>query len=57
MACPLCGKPAIQNYRPFCSRLCANHDLINWIDGKYAIPANEEESDEADSGSSLEQGG
>jgi endogenous inhibitor of DNA gyrase (YacG/DUF329 family) len=49
MACPLCGKPTIANYRPFCSRLCANHDLINWIDGKYAIPASEEESDEIDS--------
>ena len=46
MTCPLCGKPTVEKYRLFCSRLCADHDLINWIDGNYAIPASDEEPEE-----------
>ena len=28
-------------FRPFCSKLCANRDLIRWIDGGYRIPTEE----------------
>ncbi|MTH63915.1 DNA gyrase inhibitor YacG [Paracoccus shanxieyensis] len=38
MACPICGKPAVQAYRPFCSRRCADVDLAHWLRGDYRIP-------------------
>ena len=25
--CPTCGKPAVEEFRPFCSRRCADVDL------------------------------
>ena len=40
-ACPICGKPAVQTYRPFCSKRCADVDLNRWLGGGYAIPAAE----------------
>lgn len=39
--CPLCGKRARKETRPFCSRHCANIDLGHWLDGHYRIPTNE----------------
>ena len=36
--CPICGKPAEEGFRPFCSRRCANVDLGRWLDGAYTIP-------------------
>lgn len=39
--CPNCGKLAIEDFRPFCSRRCANVDLVRWLDGRYAIPTDE----------------
>lgn len=47
--CPICGKPAVAAYAPFCSRRCADIDLGRWLKGGYAIPARETESvDEED---------
>ncbi len=43
--CPICGKPAIHRYRPFCSKRCADIDLARWLGGRYAIPATEDEPD------------
>ena len=45
--CPICGKPAEQAFRPFCSARCADVDLNRWLSGLYAIPddAGEEQSD------------
>lgn len=37
--CPLCGKPAQHQTRPFCSKRCADVDLSRWLGGVYAIPA------------------
>ena len=37
-ACPICGKPASPEHRPFCSRRCADVDLHRWLGGRYAIP-------------------
>lgn len=36
--CPVCGKPAAAEFRPFCSRRCADVDLARWLRGDYAIP-------------------
>ena len=37
--CPTCGAPADAKARPFCSSRCADIDLGNWFQGKYAIRA------------------
>ena len=42
-ACPHCGKPAEQRFRPFCSKRCADVDLHRWLAGVYAVPAAEED--------------
>lgn len=37
--CPICRKkPAEADYRPFCSKRCADVDLQRWFTGGYAIP-------------------
>lgn len=46
MSCPVCRKPAVAKYRPFCSKRCADVDLGRWFNGSYAIPT--EEPPEAD---------
>jgi endogenous inhibitor of DNA gyrase (YacG/DUF329 family) len=48
--CPICGKPMKLEYRPFCSKRCADVDLNRWLTGRYAVPAAEddEERDEGD---------
>ncbi|MFN3936721.1 MAG: DNA gyrase inhibitor YacG [Gemmobacter sp.] len=38
MKCPICGKPAVTDYRPFCSRRCADIDLGRWLTGSYVVP-------------------
>ena len=40
--CPICGKPVEAEYRPFCSRRCADVDLQRWLTGRYAVPAAED---------------
>ncbi len=38
--CPICRKAeAAADYKPFCSRRCADVDLGRWFSGVYAIPA------------------
>jgi endogenous inhibitor of DNA gyrase (YacG/DUF329 family) len=50
MSCPICGKPTLPDYRPFCSRRCADVDLGRWLTESYRIPADaKEEADEAPS--------
>jgi endogenous inhibitor of DNA gyrase (YacG/DUF329 family) len=36
--CAICGKPVSQDYRPFCSKRCADIDLGRWLGGRYAVP-------------------
>ena len=48
MSCPICGRPPIKAYRPFCSKRCADVDLGRWMTGAYAVPAEEREPDEAE---------
>ena len=49
--CPICGKPASERHRPFCSQRCATIDLARWIAGDYRVPSEEvpeEDGDERD---------
>jgi endogenous inhibitor of DNA gyrase (YacG/DUF329 family) len=51
--CPLCGKPRVEQYRPFCSKRCADIDMGRWLKEGYAIPT-EEAPEEAETGSQNE---
>ncbi len=46
MTCPICTRETHPDWRPFCSRRCADVDLGRWLTGAYAIPAEETEEDE-----------
>ena len=37
--CANCGKAVVAEYRPFCSRRCADIDLGRWLNESYTIPA------------------
>lgn len=51
--CPSCSKRAVRDFRPFCSKRCADLDLGRWLTGSYAIPAIEtDDPDEEDHTSS-----
>jgi uncharacterized protein len=45
-ACPICGKPTVAAYRPFCSRRCADVDLGRWLTEGYRILAEGEDEAE-----------
>lgn len=44
--CAVCGKPQDPQFKPFCSKRCADVDLNRWLSGGYAIPAAEEDDGE-----------
>ncbi|HZS38012.1 MAG TPA: DNA gyrase inhibitor YacG [Polyangia bacterium] len=49
--CPICKSPVAADAPafPFCSPRCRLIDLGNWLDGKYAIPAdNQDDGDGGD---------
>lgn len=46
LTCPICKRPAEPDYKPFCSRRCADVDLGRWLTGAYAVPAVDEEPDD-----------
>lgn len=41
MNCPVCKGHAVPDFRPFCSKRCADLDLGRWLNGGYAIPTEE----------------
>ncbi len=43
MKCPMCDKPTVQTFRPFCSKRCADLDLARWFNGSYAVPSTDPE--------------
>ncbi|MBY0500955.1 MAG: DNA gyrase inhibitor YacG [Alphaproteobacteria bacterium] len=48
--CPLCKKPTVYEFRPFCSKRCADIDLARWFRGDYRIEGNEEEESKTEGG-------
>lgn len=46
MICPICGEEGVKQFRPFCSKRCADIDLGKWMGGKYAIPSQSEDDQE-----------
>jgi endogenous inhibitor of DNA gyrase (YacG/DUF329 family) len=49
--CPICQKPIDPQYRPFCSKRCADVDLQRWFTDGYAIPVLEPDPEDGDDGS------
>ena len=47
--CPICGAPTEPQYRPFCSRRCADVDLSRWLRGAYAIPVEDDADEDGES--------
>jgi endogenous inhibitor of DNA gyrase (YacG/DUF329 family) len=39
--CPICGKPASPERRPFCSTRCADVDLQRWLSDRYVLPGSD----------------
>jgi uncharacterized protein len=50
--CPICGRTAQDEARPFCSARCKDVDLHRWLSGSYAIPASADDDDDDDGRSS-----
>ncbi len=46
--CPICGKPAIEAARPFCSARCRDVDLNRWLSNSYAIPATKDDDEDGE---------
>jgi endogenous inhibitor of DNA gyrase (YacG/DUF329 family) len=49
-ACAICGKPQVREFKPFCSRRCADVDLHRWMTGVYSVPAVEDDDLSSDAG-------
>ncbi len=39
--CPVCGQPVTLEYKPFCSKRCADVDLGRWMKGCYVVHTEE----------------
>ena len=46
--CPICGKPRVHGYRPFCSKRCADIDLGRWLKGAYVVPGTADADEDGD---------
>ena len=47
LLCPICKREkSTPEFRPFCSKRCADIDLGKWISGDYAVPSTEEPGQE-----------
>ena len=38
LKCPICGKPVVTEFRPFCSARCKQIDLNRWFSETYRVP-------------------
>ena len=54
--CPICGKPALPDFFPFCSKRCTDIDLNRWLSGAYVIPAGPATEDDDDAVSTQDSG-
>ena len=47
-ACPICGKPVDDRFKPFCSARCRDVDLNRWLKGVYSVPATEDDDEDGE---------
>ena len=50
-SCPICTKPSVPDYAPFCSRGCRDRDMLQWLGEGYRLPGRPATADGVDSGS------
>jgi endogenous inhibitor of DNA gyrase (YacG/DUF329 family) len=43
--CPLCKKPRVAAFKPFCSKGCRDRDLLSWFGEGYRVPVVEAAED------------
>lgn len=43
MICPICGEDGVKEFRPFCSKRCADIDLGKWMKGDYSVASQRED--------------
>ncbi|WP_409564368.1 DNA gyrase inhibitor YacG [Methylobacterium sp. J-076] len=43
--CPICRRPPVPEFSPFCSQRCADADLGRWFNERYAIPVEDDEEE------------
>jgi len=36
--CPICTRPRVEEFAPFCSSRCRDRDLASWFNEGYAVP-------------------
>lgn len=46
--CPICGKPVVAEFKPFCSARCKQVDLNRWFSESYRVPARVVDDEEED---------
>ena len=46
--CPICKGTQIDDFRPFCSKRCADIDLSRWFGGRYTVPVVELDENDLD---------
>ena len=44
--CPICKKPVVAQFRPFCSRRCTDVDLNRWLTGAYVVQGQADEDED-----------
>ena len=44
--CPVCGKPVVPEFRPFCSARCKQVDLNRWFTESYRVPVQPVDDEE-----------
>ncbi|MGD2133145.1 MAG: DNA gyrase inhibitor YacG [Maricaulaceae bacterium] len=47
MPCPICKKPTAPEFKPFCSKRCADVDLGRWMKGAYVVPGRDGDAAES----------
>ena len=47
-SCAICGKPATDEFKPFCSARCRDVDLNRWLSGVYAVPVKDDEDEDGE---------
>ena len=46
--CPICGRAREKDFKPFCSKHCADVDLARWLGGRYTIAGKQSDEDDAE---------
>ena len=54
--CPICGKQAVLEYQPFCSKKCADIDLGRWLKGNYVVHTDEAPTDAEQTSVAVQEG-